>query len=305
VPTLRGKVARQHFPSGQDGQVLVLDTASPHGIAWRSGIDRLVTDITPELAGDLDCQGYELTSVGGIGFTAGTSLIAGIQNQNLVDKSAGAFTADLAMGTNKITGMGTPGASTDAATKGYVDTAVGAAPLTRAFWYGHKTVSLYTLTGLTQNADNWETAPASWTAEESTAWTESSGEWAYTGAFPASGSRFFRVNYHFVIDGYTTVTWWRMQGRITYKPNGGAFAVVPGSIMSGQTYSYTSVFGVFVQRHHVHGTCIVEISHANDRISFQYGNYCSTIGSGTFIAGNLRTFDSGISLTISPVDINP
>jgi len=114
VPTLRGKVARQHFPSGQDGQVLVLDTASPHGIAWRSGIDRLVTDITPELAGDLDCQGYELTSVGGIGFTAGTSLIAGIQNQNLLDKTAaesisGVYThdADIVMADNSITGLDT------------------------------------------------------------------------------------------------------------------------------------------------------------------------------------------------------
>jgi hypothetical protein len=123
VPTLRGKVSRQQFPSGQDGQVLVLDTSSPHGIAWRSGIDRLITDITPELSGDLDCNGYELTSVGNIGFTAVTSTLAGIQNQNLVDKSAGAFTADVAMGTNKITGLGTPTATADAATKTYVDTA--------------------------------------------------------------------------------------------------------------------------------------------------------------------------------------
>ena len=305
MPTLRGKVARQHFPSGQDGQVLVLDTASPHGIAWRSGIDRLVTDITPELAGDLDCQGYELTSVGGIGFTAGTSLIAGIQNQNLVDKSAGAFTADLAMGTNKITGMGTPGASTDAATKGYVDTAVGAAPLDRAFWYGHKQFTIYTIAGLAANTDNWVTAPVSWTAEEAVEWSEASGEWAYAGAFPASGSRFFRVSYDFVIDGYSTLAWWRMLGRITYKPNGGAFAVVPGSVMSGQTYSFTSVFGLYVQRHHVHGSCIVEISHANDRISFQYGNHVSYYVAGTFTAGNLQTIDSGLSLNITPVDINP
>ena len=44
MPKLRGRIDRQQFPAGHDGQVLVLDTASPHGIAWRSGIDRLITE---------------------------------------------------------------------------------------------------------------------------------------------------------------------------------------------------------------------------------------------------------------------
>jgi hypothetical protein len=114
MPTLRGKVSRQQFPSGQDGQVLVLDTSSPHGIAWRSGIDRLITDITPELSGDLDCNGYELTSVGNIGFSAVTGTLAGIQNQNLLDKTAaesiaGIYThnANIVMADNSITGLDT------------------------------------------------------------------------------------------------------------------------------------------------------------------------------------------------------
>jgi len=92
----------------------VLDTASPHGIAWRSGIDRLITDITPELAGDLDCNGFDLTSVGNIGFSAVTGTLAGIQNQNLLDKSAaesiaGIYThnADIVMADNSITGLDT------------------------------------------------------------------------------------------------------------------------------------------------------------------------------------------------------
>jgi hypothetical protein len=38
--------------------------------------------------------------------------------------SGATMAGDLAMGTNKITGLGTPGAASDAATKGYVDTAV-------------------------------------------------------------------------------------------------------------------------------------------------------------------------------------
>ena len=114
MPTLRGKVSRQQFPAGRDGQALVLDTASPHGIAWRSGIDRLITDITPELAGDLDCNGFDLTSVGNIGFSAVTGTLAGIQNQNLLDKSAaesiaGIYThnADIVMADNSITGLDT------------------------------------------------------------------------------------------------------------------------------------------------------------------------------------------------------
>jgi len=37
VPTLRGKVSRQQFPAGRDGQALVLDTASPHGITITDG----------------------------------------------------------------------------------------------------------------------------------------------------------------------------------------------------------------------------------------------------------------------------
>jgi hypothetical protein len=38
--------------------------------------------------------------------------------------AGGTMTGDIAMGTNKITGLGTPTASTDAATKGYIDTTV-------------------------------------------------------------------------------------------------------------------------------------------------------------------------------------
>jgi hypothetical protein len=43
-----------------------------------------------------------------------------------VDKAGDTMSGDLAMGTNKITGLGTPTLSTDAATKGYVDAQVTA-----------------------------------------------------------------------------------------------------------------------------------------------------------------------------------
>ena len=114
--------------------------------------------------------------------------------------------------------------------------------------------------------------------------------------------RKFRVAYHFVIDGYTTALWWNMLGRITRKPSGGAFAVVPGSVMSSPRYAFYSIFGVYIQRHHVSGECIVSMADG-DELSFQYGNFAS--GAGTFTAGNLQTIDSGISLTITPADITP
>jgi len=350
MPTLRGKVSRQQFPAGRDGQALVLDTASPHGIAWRSGIDRLITDITPELSGSLDCNGFDLTSVGNIGFSAVTGTLAGIQNQNLLDKTAaesiaGIYThnANIVMADNSITGLdtltftdtagtvagiqnqnlldksavetvagawtfgaaltvATPSAGTDAATKAYVDTAVGAAPLDRAWLHANYTKTTAAVNGLALNTDHWFT-PATWTVRDSNNWTHSGGEFTYGGAFPAGGTRQFLVSWALSAQGWSTKTSWNTKVRVT-KDTGSGHVLVPGSTVSSDWYGYLYLFGVYLERPQISGSCIVSIA-SGDKIGLDWGVHCLNALGGTFNLSGWHTYDDGIIVTITPVDINP
>ena len=303
MPTLRGKVSRQQFPAGRDGQALVLDTASPHGIAWRSGIDRLITDITPELSGSLDCNSFDLTSVGNIGFSAVTGTLAGIQNQNLLDKSAvetvaGAWTFGAALT------VATPSAGTHSATKAYVDTAVGATPLDRAWLHANYTKALATpaVNGLALNTDHWFT-PTTWTVRDSNNWTHSSGEFTYGGAFPASGTRKFLVSWALSAQGWATKTVWNTKVRVT-KDTGSGHVVVPGSTVSSNWYGWLALFGLYFERPEISGSCIVSIA-SGDKIGLDWGVYCLNSFGGTFNLSGWLTQDDGIIVTITPVDINP
>jgi hypothetical protein len=330
----------------------VLDTASPHGIAWRSGIDRLITDITPELAGDLDCNGFDLTSVGNIGFSAVTGTLAGIENQNLLDKTAaesiaGIYThnADIVMADNSITGLdtleftdtsgtiatiqnqnlldksavetvagawtfgaaltvATPASASHAVTKTYADALV----LDRAYWFGNKVVASHTLTGMARGSKQWSALQTGWTANEAANWVEvgggsPTGEFEYSGTFPASGVRKFLVTWAFQMYGYSTVLWWNMLGRVT-KDTGSGHVLVPGSEMASTPYAWYAVFGVNIDQHHVSGSCVVSIA-SGDKIAFQFGNFVS--GAGTVNLVNLQTnLDAtGLQLTITPVDDTP
>jgi hypothetical protein len=89
---------------------------------------------TPTLDADASTKAYVDTSIANLIAGAPATLdtldeiaaaLADTANfsDTVVLKTGSTMTGTLAMGTNKITGLGTPTASTDAATKGYIDTA--------------------------------------------------------------------------------------------------------------------------------------------------------------------------------------
>ena len=332
---LKDKVTRKNLPAGQDGEALVLDSNSADGLRWVPGIDRLITDITPELSGDLDANDNSITDINNLAFhdTAGTVAgiqnqnlidrtdagsiadvtaltfddvthpIAGIQNQNLVDKEAaetinGAWThgAAIAMGTNKITGLGNPTAAQDAATKTYVDTQHA------GYLCASKTLPAGSLgTGLAGQTANITSALTSWTLHANSGWSESSGEFKYD-AVTGSDTRLFLVNWSFTSWFYSSSLYLTSIGKIEKKPDGGAFADVAGSIeISAPTY-YLIFWGNYVYYHALSGSCIVSMQE-NDVIQFRYGTY--NIAAITYAATAYPTTNSpgmeGATFTITPI----
>jgi hypothetical protein len=91
-----------------------LDTPTASADAANKGyVDTQITALVGGAPGTLDTLGEIATAINSSGSFA-TSVVLRDGTQ--------AMTGALAMGTNKVTGLGTPTTSTDAATKGYVDT---------------------------------------------------------------------------------------------------------------------------------------------------------------------------------------
>lgn len=107
--------------SGSAGTITGLATPSASSDAANKGyVDTAVANVVASAPAALDTLN-ELAAALGNDSNFATSVTNSIATK--VSKSGDSMTGALAMGSNKITGLGTPTASTDAATKGYVDTA--------------------------------------------------------------------------------------------------------------------------------------------------------------------------------------
>lgn len=107
--------------SGSAGTITGLATPSGSTDAANKGyVDTAISNLIGTAPSTLDTLGEIADALNDDANLAAT-LTASIATK--VSKSGDSMTGALAMGSNKITGLGTPTASTDAATKGYVDTA--------------------------------------------------------------------------------------------------------------------------------------------------------------------------------------
>jgi hypothetical protein len=174
------------------------------------------------------------------------------------------------------------------------------------YWFGNKVVASHTLSGLARATKVWSALQTGWTVNEAANWVEvggasPTGEFEYSGAFPASGVRKFLVTWAFNMYGFSNVLWWNMLGRVT-KDSGSGHVIVPGSEMSSTPYAWYTVFAVHVEQHTISGSCVVSIA-SGDKIAFQFGNFVS-VGAGTLTVSDLhtKTDSTGLQLTITPVD---
>jgi hypothetical protein len=95
MPDSRDNITRKNLPKGKDGEYLVIDSRTRRGLRWRKGIDRLITDMAPQLSGDLDANGHDITGVDDLTFSAGDGMVGTVQNQNIVDRTDVGSLADI------------------------------------------------------------------------------------------------------------------------------------------------------------------------------------------------------------------
>ena len=222
MPVVRGTLNRQDFPAGRQGESLVIDPNTPHGIAWRQR-----------------------------------------------------------------------------ATQAYADGVV----LDRAYFAADKTFSGVTGTSLAGVTDNWLAVLTGWNVREASDWEETSsgttGEFKYTGSFPASGIRKFLVTYNFTVYAAFSRLFVKVLGRVT-KDTGSGHAVVAGSFGDTSWYGYLAYLGYHYVSH-LSWSCLVSMQ-SDDVISFQLGTYGS--GAATYNLSGMNTQQgNGVAITIVPADI--
>jgi len=103
------------------------DTAKPVSTAQQTALDLKANLAGPTFTGTVVLP--TTTSIGSVtgtehGYLSGVTSAIQTQLDAKLAKSGGTMSGAIAMGTNKITGLGTPSADADAATKAYVDAAV-------------------------------------------------------------------------------------------------------------------------------------------------------------------------------------
>ena len=147
LPNSTGTVATQEYVDGAvAGATITPSELAGSGITWNVGNEQFDVNTTTIQARVADVSDTEIGYLNGvtsaiqtqlnskqatvsgvddteIGYLNGVTSAIQTQLDDKLPKSGGTMTGAIAMGTSKITGLGTPTADTDAATKAYVDAA--------------------------------------------------------------------------------------------------------------------------------------------------------------------------------------
>ena len=157
-----------------------------------------------------------------------------------------------------------------------------------AYWDGHwNTNEVLPISTFDKGVITWMDAFEDWTELQASKWTETDGEFIYSGNFPASGQRKFLVTYQFTLDAYANALWWTAVGRLT-KDSGSGHDTIEGSVQAFSQYAYVIVYGVYLERTQLSNSTIVTIEEG-DKLAFNLGFHCTTGGASTYNLGGINT----------------